>query len=68
MNTTWQIEKSTARLVLANGLVVEGHGLGATGTVEAEVCFNTALTGYQEILTDPSDSGRLLQLLSSTQH
>jgi carbamoyl-phosphate synthase small subunit len=60
MNTTWHIEKTTARLVLSNGLVVEGHGLGATGTVEAEVCFNTALTGYQEILTDPSYYGQIV--------
>ena len=40
--------------MLADGTVIEGYGLGATGAIEAEVCFNTALTGYQEILTDPS--------------
>ena len=40
-------------LVLADGTVIEGRGLGATGSAVAEVCFNTALTGYQEILTDP---------------
>ncbi len=50
----WEVIKPTAVLVLADGTVIEGHGLGATGSVEAEVCFNTALTGYQEILTDPS--------------
>ena len=50
----WSIEKPTALLVLADGTVIEGKGIGATGRVQAEVCFNTALTGYQEILTDPS--------------
>ncbi len=44
----------TAVLVLADGTVIEGEGLGAEGAVEAEVVFNTAMTGYQEILTDPS--------------
>lgn len=62
MNTTpaWTRPVSTALLVLADGTVIEGHGLGATGAVEAEVCFNTALTGYQEILTDPSYSGQIV--------
>ena len=50
----WTIDKPTALLVLADGTVIEGKGIGATGRVQAEVCFNTALTGYQEILTDPS--------------
>ena len=50
----WGVEKPTALLVLADGTVIEGRGLGATGSAVAEVCFNTALTGYQEILTDPS--------------
>ncbi|TIM63289.1 MAG: carbamoyl phosphate synthase small subunit, partial [Mesorhizobium sp.] len=50
----WATEKPTALLVLADGTVIEGSGLGATGSAVAEVCFNTALTGYQEILTDPS--------------
>ena len=50
----WTIEKPTAMLVLADGTVIEGKGIGATGRVQAEVCFNTALTGYEEILTDPS--------------
>ncbi len=50
----WTTEKPTAMLVLADGTVIEGKGIGATGKVQAEVCFNTALTGYQEILTDPS--------------
>ena len=54
MTDGWTTRKITALLVLADGTVIEGYGLGATGAVEAEVCFNTALTGYQEILTDPS--------------
>jgi len=56
----WQPRKTTALLVLADGTVVEGQGLGATGKVVAEVCFNTALTGYQEILTDPSYAGQIV--------
>ncbi len=40
--------------------VIEGKGIGATGKVTAEVCFNTALTGYQEILTDPSYLGQIV--------
>ena len=54
MSEGWTIKKPTALLVLADGTVIEGEGLGAAGETEGEVCFNTALTGYQEILTDPS--------------
>jgi carbamoyl-phosphate synthase small subunit len=62
MTTTapWSTEKPTALLVLADGTVIEGRGLGATGSAVAEVCFNTALTGYQEILTDPSYTGQIV--------
>ncbi len=56
----WSETRPTALLLLADGTVIEGHGLGATGAVEAEVCFNTALTGYQEILTDPSYAGQIV--------
>lgn len=56
----WVTEKPTALLVLADGTVIEGRGLGATGSAVAEVCFNTALTGYQEILTDPSYAGQIV--------
>ncbi|MEO9340095.1 glutamine-hydrolyzing carbamoyl-phosphate synthase small subunit [Mesorhizobium sp. SB112] len=56
----WSTEAPTAILVLANGTVIEGRGLGATGSAVAEVCFNTALTGYQEILTDPSYAGQIV--------
>ncbi|AGF76093.1 glutamine-hydrolyzing carbamoyl-phosphate synthase small subunit [Bartonella vinsonii] len=50
----WSVRKPTALLVLADGTVIEGKGVGATGIAEGEVCFNTAITGYEEILTDPS--------------
>jgi carbamoyl-phosphate synthase small subunit len=62
MTTTapWTTEKPTALLVLADGTVIEGRGLGSTGSAVAEVCFNTALTGYQEILTDPSYAGQIV--------
>ena len=56
----WTQEKPTAVLVLADGTVIEGRGIGATGRVQAEVVFNTALTGYEEIMTDPSYLGQIV--------
>ena len=56
----WSETRPTALLVLADGTVVEGQGIGATGSAVAELCFNTALTGYQEILTDPSYAGQIV--------
>ncbi|MDW5312923.1 glutamine-hydrolyzing carbamoyl-phosphate synthase small subunit [Rhizobium sp. PL01] len=56
----WTTTKPTALLVLADGTVIEGKGIGATGKVQAEVVFNTALTGYQEIMTDPSYLGQIV--------
>ncbi|MBS3650968.1 glutamine-hydrolyzing carbamoyl-phosphate synthase small subunit [Pseudaminobacter sp. 19-2017] len=56
----WGTELLTAALVLADGTVIRGKGLGATGSAVAEVCFNTALTGYEEILTDPSYAGQIV--------
>jgi carbamoyl-phosphate synthase small subunit len=56
----WTDTPLTARLVLADGTVIEGHGLGAIGSAVGEVCFNTAMTGYQEILTDPSYAGQII--------
>src|ERR671921_626822 len=56
----WTERKPTALLVLADGTVLEGHGLGATGRAVGEVCFNTAMTGYEEILTDPSYAGQII--------
>ncbi len=51
---------ATAALVLADGTALWGRGLGATGSAVGEVCFNTSMTGYQEILTDPSYAGQII--------
>ena len=51
-----------ATLVLQDGLTFEGEGFGAQATAEGEVVFNTSLTGYQEMLTDPSYVGQLVTL------
>ncbi len=56
----WVAPPATAVLVLADGTVIRGRGLGATGQAVGEVCFNTAITGYQEILTDPSYAGQII--------
>src|SRR5450756_2614674 len=56
----WDEPKPTALLVLADGTVLEGQGLGAVGHAVGEVCFNTAMTGYEEILTDPSYAGQII--------
>src|SRR3569833_20765 len=56
----WAEPVATAVLVLADGTVLEGFGLGATGQATGEVCFNTAMTGYEEILTDPSYAGQII--------
>jgi carbamoyl-phosphate synthase small subunit len=58
--TAWPEPKPTALLVLADGTVLEGFGLGAEGFAVGEVCFNTAMTGYEEILTDPSYAGQII--------
>ncbi|HEX4504466.1 MAG TPA: glutamine-hydrolyzing carbamoyl-phosphate synthase small subunit [Alphaproteobacteria bacterium] len=51
---------TTAALVLADGTVFWGKGVGAPGKAVGEVCFNTSMTGYQEILTDPSYAGQII--------
>src|SRR5438132_1757401 len=56
----WVEAIPTAVLVLADGTLLEGFGLGATGQAVGEVCFNTAMTGYEEILTDPSYAGQII--------
>ena len=56
----WAEPLATALLVLADGTVLEGFGIGQTGIADGEVCFNTAMTGYQEILTDPSYAGQIV--------
>jgi carbamoyl-phosphate synthase small subunit len=55
-------QKTPAVLVLADGSVFRGCGIGAEGETSGEVVFNTAMTGYQEILTDPSYSGQIVTL------
>ena len=57
---SWDDPAPTALLVLADGTVLEGFGFGATGHAVGEVCFNTAMTGYEEILTDPSYAGQII--------
>lgn len=58
--SAWREPRATALLVLADGMVLEGQGFGAAGWAVGEVCFNTAMTGYQEILTDPSYTGQIV--------
>ena len=52
--------RATAVLVLDDGTVFRGQGLGAVGQAVGEVCFNTSMTGYQEIMTDPSYAGQIV--------
>jgi carbamoyl-phosphate synthase small subunit len=56
----WQARRVTGLVVLADGTVIEGFGFGAEGEAVGEVCFNTAMTGYQEVLTDPSYAGQIV--------
>lgn len=56
----WGLRPLTGILVLGDGFVLEGYGVGFEGVSEAEVCFNTAMTGYQEILSDPSYCGQIV--------
>jgi carbamoyl-phosphate synthase small subunit len=51
---------ATAALMLADGSVFWGRGIGAAGSAVGEICFNTSITGYQEILTDPSYAGQIV--------
>ncbi|MBE5692605.1 MAG: carbamoyl-phosphate synthase small subunit, partial [Sutterella sp.] len=57
-----QRTRPEALLVLADGTVFHGEGIGASGMTTGEVVFNTSMTGYQEILTDPSYTGQLVTL------
>ena len=52
----------TGCIALADGSLFFGHGFGATGTAVGELCFNTAMTGYQEIVTDPSYARQIVTL------
>ena len=51
---------STAILVLENKTIFRGLGIGYEGVATGEVCFNTSLTGYQEIISDPSYAGQII--------
>src|SRR6202022_1605470 len=51
-----------ALLALEDGRYFEGKSFGATGTRVGEICFNTAMTGYQEVLTDPSYRGQIVTM------
>lgn len=53
-------KNTTGLLVFADGTIIAGHGVGATGHTVGELCFNTGMTGYQEILTDPSYAGQII--------
>jgi len=56
----WIDALPTGLLILADGTIIEGQGAGASGIAVGEVCFNTAMTGYQEVLTDPSYAGQII--------
>ena len=56
----WQERKRNACLVLPDGTVIKAFGIGAQATKIGELCFNTSITGYQEILTDPSYSNQII--------
>ena len=60
MTTPETPDHPTACIVLADGSTFYGRGFGATGKTVAELCFNTAMTGYQEIMTDPSYAGQAI--------
>lgn len=60
MGPTRSRRRITGALVLADGTIFEGQGFGAAGHAQGEVCFNTAITGYQEILTDPSYAAQII--------
>jgi carbamoyl-phosphate synthase small subunit len=56
----WRPRVATGVIVLADGSLIEGFGVGATGAAAGEICFNTAMTGYEEILTDPSYAAQII--------
>ena len=52
--------KKNAKLVLSNGFIFHGFSFGTSGTTVGEIVFNTGMTGYQEVITDPSYYGQIL--------
>ncbi len=61
-NGAFFLSKKPAILVLENGLIFKGDAFGAYGTTSGELCFNTGMVGYQEILTDPSYCGQIVTM------
>ncbi|MCL2474149.1 MAG: hypothetical protein FWF23_04530 [Alphaproteobacteria bacterium] len=59
-NPNIKLPNATGVLVLSDGAVFWGYGCGAEGIREGGICFNTAMTGYQEILTDPGYAGQMI--------
>ena len=59
-NVNEQPNSATGALVLADGSGYWGDGLGAEGCTSGEICFNTSMTGYQEIMTDPSYADQII--------
>ena len=55
-----KMESKLAVLVLEDGTVLQGKAFGKIGTATGEICFNTGMTGYQEVFTDPSYYGQVL--------
>src|SRR6266700_7153559 len=53
-------QDATGVVVFADGRVIWGEGFGAEGQAVGELCFNTAMTGYQEVMTDPSYAGQII--------
>jgi carbamoyl-phosphate synthase small subunit len=57
--------KKKAKLILQDGKVFEGYAIGAIGTTMGEICFNTGMSGYQEIFTDPSYYGQIVTMANA---
>ena len=63
-NGAFFLSRKPATLLLENNLIFQGYALGAIGTTSGELCFNTGMVGYQEILTDPSYCGQIVLMTS----
>ena len=59
-NSYYYKENKNAALVFLDGSYILGYGIGKQGVTKGEICFNTSITGYQEIITDPSYSGQII--------
>ncbi|MEO5372225.1 MAG: glutamine-hydrolyzing carbamoyl-phosphate synthase small subunit [Magnetococcus sp. DMHC-1] len=65
MDESWTTQNKTALLVLEDGTVFSGRALGAAACQVGEVCFNTSMTGYQEIMSDPSYAGQIVTMTAT---